>query len=570
MNKTEKKDIDIIKTFCNVSEYLSAAEETTIDKIIRESDNNLRLDADKTSEFDWNVFIADFMQLADFLHINSCECLVFVALYSHQIRRNSAVDWNNICNYLNIDAVKYLELRKNLKSLVKKGIIYYYSDYSDCGFLVDSRIEAGMEQNKFPKREKIIMDHYRFCDIISSMVEDYDWRRHPNNFSKVENAEEKYKTLPFVKQLKTLNLTTEDRTLFYQMCDDFINKQNRQTDLKACLNNTLTSRSDALNAARAFLHKQHPLQTNGLVELTGNGFVENSDVKLTDKAQHMFLGEDYELFTSMENSAKDLLQPEDIMEKRLFFNNSTHTQLNMLKNSLMEENLTVLQERLKNNGLMRGVTVLMLGEPGTGKTESVMQLAKATGRSVYHVDISNCKSKWFGESEKIIKEIFNKYRVLCQRESLKPILLFNEADAIFSKRQEITSSHLTQTENAIQNILLEEMEKLDGILIATTNLSKNFDSAFARRFLFKVQFEQPTTEAKRSIWLDKLPWLGEEQATELAKSHNLSGGEIDNVVRKALMEEVLTGEKPTIETLSQWCHEERFETGRSMPIGFVA
>ena len=196
-------------------------------------------------------------------------------------------------------------------------------------------------------------------------------------------------------------------------------------------------------------------------------------------------------------------------------------------------------------------------------------IAKQTGRAVYHVDIAASKSMWFGESEKLFKRIFTDYRRMCETEELKPILLFNEADALFSRRKDVTSGSCAQTENALQNILLEEMENLDGILIATTNLSTNFDNAFERRFLFKINFGQPDTQAKKSIWQSKLDWLSVEEATKLAEKYNLSGGEIDNIVRKTLMEDVLHGQRPTFETISSWCKGEKLDSKKGGAIGFA-
>lgn len=211
---------------------------------------------------------------------------------------------------------------------------------------------------------------------------------------------------------------------------------------------------------------------------------------------------------------------------------------------------------------------MLHGLPGTGKTAVAEMLAKTTGRSVYHVDIAASKTCWFGESEKLFKRIFIDYRRMCETEKLKPILLFNEADALFSKRRDVNSGNCAQTENALQNILLEEMEKLDGILIATTNLCDNFDSAFERRFLFKIKFGKPTSEAKKSIWKSKLAWLPDDDCGTLATHYDLSGGEIDNIVRKALMEEVLNGQRPTMETLAAWCRGEKLNTGKNATIGF--
>lgn len=143
----------------------------------------------------------------------------------------------------------------------------------------------------------------------------------------------------------------------------------------------------------------------------------------------------------------------------------------------------------------------------------------------------------------------------------------NAGYAIFSKRFEAKGSSVDQTENAIQNIILEQMEKLKGILIATTNLESSLDPAFERRFLFKVQFEKPSVEVKKRIWMDKLNGLSEVDAGVLAESYNLSGGEIDNVTRKVIMNKVLTGEAYTLDYLKELCEQEKFTNQRAV-IGF--
>lgn len=159
-------------------------------------------------------------------------------------------------------------------------------------------------------------------------------------------------------------------------------------------------------------------------------------------------------------------------------------QLETLKNLLPEEKFVETQKRLKEKGLPEGITVLLHGHPGTGKTEVVNQLAKATNRQIMKVDISQTKSKWFGESEKMIKKIFTDYQNFAKDCDQTPILLFNEADAIISKRKDLNSSNVAQTENALQNIILEELENFAGILMATTNLAENLDSAFDRKISF--------------------------------------------------------------------------------------
>ena len=220
----------------------------------------------------------------------------------------------------------------------------------------------------------------------------------------------------------------------------------------------------------------------------------------------------------------------------------------------------------------KGIVALFHGQPGTGKTETAMQIARATGRAVCHVDISAAKTCWYGESQKLVKRIFTDYKQLCEKEKFKPILLFNEADALLSNRQSIGSASdsgsVAQTENAIQNIILEEMEKLHGIMIATTNLIDNLDPAFERRFLFKIRFNNPTVEAKQSIWKSKLDWLSDEESRVLAERYNFSGGEIDNVVRKITMSEVLDGARPDLAGIEELCRHEKIGGKESGGIGF--
>ena len=316
------------------------------------------------------------------------------------------------------------------------------------------------------------------------------------------------------------------------------------------------------SVATEMMEEKHELFQKGLIEFAKKGNLSDATITLSDKGRKLVLGEKAFLFEDSIND-KNLIKTDSIKEKKLFYSPENQKEIDRLKAALQEEKLKGIQQRLKDDGLPVGVAVLLYGAPGTGKTESVMQIAKETGRSIIHVDISEAKSAWFGESEKRIKKIFTSYRNSCElaerKGELMPILLFNEADALISKRKNDTSGNCAQTENAIQNIILEELENLKGIFIATTNLASNMDSAFERRFLFKIKFENPSTEAKTSIWMNKLSWLDKESATEFAKEYDFSGGQIDNIVRKIAMNEVITGERPGISDIRDMCKCEKID-----------
>lgn len=185
------------------------------------------------------------------------------------------------------------------------------------------------------------------------------------------------------------------------------------------------------------------------------------------------------------------------------------------------------------------------------------------------VNVPDIKSKWVGESEKNIKEVFDRYRQAVERSELAPILLFNEADAIIGIRREGATSAVDKMENSIQNIILQEMETLEGIMIATTNLTRNLDPAFERRFLYKICFEKPDASVREKIWHAMLPTLKPEECAALASAYDLSGGQMENVARKYSINSILYGsEKPTMDVLRAYCNAERLDSQTHRRIGF--
>ena len=170
-----------------------------------------------------------------------------------------------------------------------------------------------------------------------------------------------------------------------------------------------------------------------------------------------------------------------------------------------------------------------------------------------------------------MKKLFDRYRNICKDSTLAPILLFNEADAILGIRMEGATRAVDKMENSIQNIILQEMEALDGIMIATTNLTTNLDKAFERRFLYKIQFNRPTVEARATIWQAMMPSLTENDARTLASQFDLSGGEIENIIRKYTVEAILSGQDSIdLSAIIELCRNERISNSTRVKIGFRA
>ena len=303
---------------------------------------------------------------------------------------------------------------------------------------------------------------------------------------------------------------------------------------------------------------------------TVNGMVEPDQFCLTDKIIETTLAELKEHIDTKEESISNLLLiPDAIAEKRMFYNERETEEIERLTKLLSIDRFKDIQQRLKESNMRTGFTCLFYGSPGTGKTETVLQLSRRTGRPIFQVNISEMKSKWVGESEKKIQELFSKYEAMVRKFDTCPILLFNEADAIINKRSSNTNAAVDKMENACQNIILQAMENLSGIMIATTNLTSNMDSAFERRFLYKICFDKPTVDTRKQIWNVMLPALSSEEARSLAESYDFSGGQIENIARKQIVDSILYGHHQDISSVRSYCDNEIIRNSRTNRIGFV-
>ena len=297
-----------------------------------------------------------------------------------------------------------------------------------------------------------------------------------------------------------------------------------------------------------------------------DGMAKTDTFKLTNYAKDELLAElDLDQFG---RSQKGLIKHDSLSTKELIYNQDEKSSIEELTSILTKDRFNGVQERLHKAGMRKGFCCLFYGSPGTGKTETVYQIAKRTGRNIMKVDVDKIKSCWVGESEKNIKAIFDRYRNMCNNTDLAPILLFNEADAVLGVRMEGAARAVDKMENSIQNIILQEMENLEGIMIATTNLTNNLDKAFERRFLYKVRYEKPTAEARKKIWEIMLPGISTETAHALSSRFDMSGGEIENIARKHMVNAILSGDETIdVDKLSDMCQKERIAT-QTQRIGF--
>lgn len=242
------------------------------------------------------------------------------------------------------------------------------------------------------------------------------------------------------------------------------------------------------------------------------------------------------------NYIDDLIKNQDLFElihKQVSLDDvvlpsNTKERLDLLIKQLDSKVVDVLQKwGIKDKSKGIDAKIMFYGYPGTGKTLTAYALANALKKPILSLDCSKILSMYVGESEKNVRKIFDTYSEITSSVDRDAILLLNEADQFLSQRNTLGSS-VDKMYNQMQNLFLDQIERFDGILIATTNLLENIDIAFSRRFNYKIEFIKPDSEQRLCIWKKLLP-KGAKYVKNfdlpLIASYPLSGGQIKIVVK---------------------------------------
>lgn len=484
---------------------------------------------------------------------------------------DSSISISDFGTFLGCRTTRIIRFMNDIDVLEKRGLIICCRDRRGRSYRVPMKVIEAFQHNELYKPDDL--SGLSCAELFAELEDIFDMRKNDELTEKgvCEKIRELFTNNPnliFVEKLKSFNFDVEDELLLILFSHLFVNNSDDNIgyyDLAFLFDKRRWNRiKSSLNAG------EHILLSSKMIEYNNDdGFVNRESFRMTMEAKRTLFEElNLSSLNTIQKKA-GLLKADDIAIKKLYYDEEVRKQVSDLTQLLNDDHYQEIRNRLKESGFRCGFTCLFYGMPGTGKTETVLQLAKETGRDIMQVNISEIKSMWVGESEKNIKALFDNYRNKVRESKLTPILLFNEADAIIGKRQEGAERAVDKMENSIQNIILQEMETLDGILIATTNLAQNMDKAFERRFLYKIKFTKPTIEARMSIWREMIPTLSEVDTHALAVKYDFSGGQIENIARHYAIDNILHGSSSNVlETLSIHCDNERLEKKEQRKIGF--
>ncbi len=533
----------------------------------------------RNTKLEHNFFISLKEELEDvsaYFQINQIQAvivsLIFVSNY-----KSDTTNLQELSEHLKCEPLDLLNYIDEVEALIKTGVLHKKRGRRNQRFTlgkdeyyVDEKITQAILQNKeFSRAHEVKANN--MCEVFEKIEELCSKAddREICTFDVINHVffmQEDYKEFQIMVYLNKHKLEAHEAFIFLYIAGKAL-KGYESVNAENMLSYILDTFSLKIQYTQQLIEHNTPLQKLNLIELEEGSHVNDLEIKLSSNSLKLLSECGFKIWYK-KNKNYHYILPEEIVYKKLHMAEKEKMQLNTIREILQDATFKAMQQRLQEKGLPTGINILLHGAPGTGKTETVYQLARESGRAIHKVELSKLKSMWFGESEKKIAQIFRDYKTFASNCECKPILLFNEADAIFSTRKELHAGNTSQTENAMQNILLDEMETFDGILMATTNLVGHFDKAFDRRFLFKVAYQKPDEERKEKIWQSKLPSLGIEECRTLAGKYDFTGGQIDNIARKFEIEQIIKGTAVTFETICRFCEEEII-AGNHAPLGFA-
>ena len=480
------------------------------------------------------------------------------------------VDYSDLARFLDMRKISVLSYASDIDALVRRRLLKYRDVKDEDDFDIPAVVVRSLKHNEvyqLPQRKGL--DCAGIFDLLDLWFQDLnDDAVTPRELcEELQTLYEDNPQVGFVKHLKEYNLSANDQMMVTLFCHRLVNRDD--DDIRfGDIEDMFDSKGDFNNVKANLRSGEHKLQRKKIIEhRCVDGLADVTRYKLTESAKRALLAE--LKINEAEEKLADVLDSGKLAQKQLFFPIDIQRQVDELGRFLQPENYQKIQERMKEKGFRNGFACLFYGSPGTGKTETVYQLARQTGRNIMLVDVPQLKSMWVGQSEKNVKALFDRYREQVRRARLTPILLFNEADAIIGIRKNGASNAVDKMENSLQNIILQEMEQLDGIMIATTNLQQNLDTAFERRFLYKIKFEKPTVEARIHIWHEMIPDLSDMDVQTLASKYDFSGGQIENIARHYTIDSILHDKgEDALSMLIAHCDNERIDEKNVKKIGF--
>ena len=528
-----------------------------------------------------NELVMDSQPLMEFYDITHFQALVF-SVYLEAKLKDRDIDLEKMVEIFGKKLSMLAEVNITIEELSSKKLVYHKrqeyrnrikDDHNNIICVVDKAAAALM------KGDKSLMETTKVDNFFSllTQIRELIVKRIELIISTEDLCDEMIgllnlnKDFPEVEWLLSYpDLSKYDLAILINICIEHIEGQ-EEVNIDKMIKETFSEIQDRVRYSRNIKDNKCPLYLNDLVTNSEDEFSFLNFVRLSSHSMEVLLGGYKETITKVvKPKLCTVYKAEKIKKETLFYNDVEKKQIETITKALEEENYKKLTAKLQEKGLRTGINILLYGAAGAGKTSTVMQWAAQTGRDVFFLDISGVQSKFVGEAEKQLQSVWTSYRECRKTMDKAAILLFNEADAILGTRMTAESS-ASKSYNTLQNIMLQNMEDFeDGIFIATTNLASHLDPAFERRFLYKVEYKKPEAHVRKQILNNVFTDISSDTIDKINETCMLTGGQIQNVHKKILINSLLDEDANSQETIFNLCQEE-FILSKSerRPIGFI-
>lgn len=515
------------------------------------------------------------------------EALILKELCKNYVISISSINaFTLLSSVFNRDKYSYLDALDDLKKLIERGFIIQNSSFFkniDSNKTQNSKLcllqnevslseyfleflenkpkfeldkkEAYKDYLEYLRDEFVRIELYERLSFIRSSSYNNELKTQIKNYEKY--IKERLKKSKFYNVLNDLfkehNLNTKEQILFLALLREeytLSNENSISRELTSLLS-LISENEFEQRQNKKLLEEGSKLIDSGLIEydeyLNAFGDINRSFFISDEILQRMI---NFESKQSKKIKLENVVKEQDIFELI-----EPNTDINdiiipeqtkeLLENILKQQDKKVL-ERLNLWGIRTSknieAKIIFYGPAGTGKTMSALSMAKSMKKAVLSFDCSKILSKWVGESEQNVRRIFDTYKNISNTCKQSPILLLNEADQFLSTRVQ-SSSGSDKMHNQMQNIFLEQIERFSGVIIATTNFLESLDTAFSRRFDYKIEFKKPDFKDRLKMWKKFLPKNAEFEKDfdeNILANYELSGAQILLIVKNTALKAAIS------------------------------
>ncbi len=522
-----------------------------------------KINSVKQSKDDWNAF-------KKFLKLDEVYCHVLSAMCATLGKRNNIKQMDLIDSleeHLSMDVVT-----QSIYELTIMGWIQFELDgpfHSTPVLIIAHDGEVALKTSNpdyFPhynmsieKREQLEL----YVKAIQFRAKDFgvkEWIKYTTQIIKGN-------TKPFMQLLKESKASKESTALALFLLAIYPLEE-ESVDLSKVVKLFASDSIEAVLLKKQLNDTQHPLYTSGVLERNANMRGEVFLKPYGSWLNAFLTGDSVEQEKQPLPQTLQKIEFNSIMERQLRYNINTQESVQQLFEIVEDEHYSTYVQEVKKQRENAGIILLLSGGPGTGKTELAKQLARSSQRDLLLFDVSKQRNMFLGESEKAIQEVFRKYQEIVQKSKLVPILFFNESDSILQSRNS-NYSNLSQTENAVLTILLNEMENFNGILICTTNRPEAMDDAFHRRFLFHLHIDEPNECVRFQLLTQEFPEACPIKLHEMSERYPFTGANLQTFHQQNIISRITRSKKQGLEdALEQFFQSLFLAKNNRMRIGF--